>query len=197
LSRTIVKPGYHLKPKYDLPGLRARQNSGGGHKSVIIELPLTSMIDMFTILVIFLLMNFSSTGEIFFIQKNLVLPTANHAHPIESNPLISVTSSGVTLETQKVGDNPISITESDQNLPRLAAALKQIRIIEETVHPGEPFKGAVNIQADEKTPLVYIKRVMQTCITEGWHGINFAVRTADSAAPTGETSGPEDSTSDN
>jgi biopolymer transport protein ExbD len=174
-SRTIVKPGYHLKPKYDLPGFRERR-SGSGKKSVIIELPLTSMIDMFTILVIFLLMNFSSTGEIFFIQKNLVLPTANHAHNIDSNPLISVTESGVTLETQKVGDNPISISESDRNLPKLAAALKQIRIMEETIHPGVPFKGNVNIQADEKIPLVYIKRVMQTCITEGWNGINFAVR---------------------
>ena len=157
--------------------------SGSGKKSVIIELPLTSMIDMFTILVIFLLMNFSSTGEIFFIQKNLVLPTANHAHAIESAPLISVTASGVTLETQKVGDNPISISESDQNLPKLAAALKQIRIMEETIHPGAPFKGSVNIQADEKIPLVYIKRVMQTCITEGWNGINFAVRTGDNPPP--------------
>ena len=153
--------------------------AGGGKKGVIVELPLTSMIDMFTILVIFLLMNFSSTGEIFFIQKNIVLPEAMHAHPLESQPLISITTQGVTLETQNVGENPRSMTESDQNLPKLAAALKQIRIMEETIHPNQPFKGSVNIQADEKIPLVYIKRVMQTCITEGWNGINFAVRGGD------------------
>lgn len=181
-ANVIVKPGYHLKPKYDLRGFREHVG-GDNKKSVIVELPLTSMIDMFTILVIFLLMNFSSTGEIFYIQKNLILPEASHAHPLESNPLISITAQGVTLETEKVGDNPISIQESDQNLPKLAQALKQIRIIQETIHPGVPFKGAVNIQADEKIPLVYIKRVMQTCITEGWNGINFAVRGAEGSAP--------------
>lgn len=178
-ARTIVKPGYHLKPKYDLHGFREHTQSE--HKaSVVVELPLTSMIDMFTILVIFLLMNFSATGEIFFIQKNLKLPEASHAHPLESAPLITVTATGVTLEAQKVGDNPLTVQENDQNLPKLSAALKQIRIIEETIHPNEPFKGNVNIQADEKTPLIYIKRVMQTCILEGWNGINFAVRGAES-----------------
>lgn len=179
-THTIVKPGYHIKPKYDLHGLRDKIYGDGGKHGVIVELPLTSMIDMFTILVIFLLMNFSATGEIFFIQKNLKLPEAAHARPLESAPLITVTATGVTLEAQQVGDNPLTVQESDQNMPRLSAALKQIRIIEETIHPGEPFKGLVNIQADEKTPLIYIKRVMQTCILEGWNGINFAVRNVES-----------------
>lgn len=184
-KNTIVKPGYHIKPKYDMKGFREHLK-GGQTRSLIIELPLTSMIDMFTILVIFLLMNFSATGEIFFIQKNLVLPEANYAHPLESAPLITVTENNITLETQKVGDNPLTVQESDQNLPRLASALKQIRIMEETIHPNQPFKGQVNIQADEKTPLIHIKRVMQTCILEGWTGINFAVRGADRASPTEE-----------
>jgi biopolymer transport protein ExbD len=175
-TKTVTKPGYHIKPKYDLKGMRDHVKGDGKKGSPVSELPLTSMIDMFTILVVFLLMNFSATGEIFFIQKNLKLPEASHSHPLESAPLITVTAQGITLETEKVGDNPISLQESDQNLPRLAAALKQIRIIQETIHPGQPFKGNINIQADEKTPLVYIKRVMQTCITEGWVGINFAVR---------------------
>jgi biopolymer transport protein ExbD len=178
-TKTIIKPGYHLKPKYDLLGMRAHVKGDGKKASPVADLPLTSMIDMFTILVVFLLMNFSATGEIFFIQKNLKLPEATHAHPLISAPLITVTAQGITLETEKVGDNPLTLQESDQNLPQLAAALKKLRIIEETIHPNIPFKGNVNIQADEKTPLVYIKRVMQTCITEGWGGINFAVRSAE------------------
>src|SRR5277367_235650 len=178
-KKTIVTPGFHLKPKYDLKGLR-RHIKRGGEKGLTFELPLTSMIDMFTILVIFLLMNFSATGEIFFIQKNLKLPEASHAKPLESAPLISVTAQGVTLEAQKVGDNPIHLEERDQNLPKLTAALNDIKTFEQQLHPGEPFKGNVNIQADEKTPLVYIKRVMQTCILSGWNSINLAVRAAES-----------------
>jgi len=96
-----------------------------------------------------------------------------------SAPLITVTAQDVTLETDKVGDNPVEMTERDQNLPRLAAALRQLRQLEEATRPGQPFKGNINIQADENTPLIYIKRVMQTCILEGWTGINFAVRMSD------------------
>lgn len=173
--KTVTKPGYHLKPKYDLHALRMIRMKDEKNLSIP-ELPLVSLIDMFTILVIFLLMNFSATGEIFFIQKNIVLPEAKHAHPIASAPLISVTTAGVTLETEKVGDNPIKLEESDQRLPKLAQALRDIKAMQMAERPSEPFKGNVNIQADESTPLVYIKRVMQTCIQEGWTGINFAVR---------------------
>src|SRR5207253_8473724 len=58
-----------------------------------------------TILVIFLLLNFSATGEIFFIQKNLKLPEATHFKPLEGLPLITVSAAGVTLEAENVGDN--------------------------------------------------------------------------------------------
>lgn len=177
-KKTVTKPGYHLKPKYDLHALRMIRNQelGGDH---IPELPLVSLIDMFTILVIFLLMNFSATGEIFFIQKNMKLPEAKHAHPLASAPLISVTAAGITLDTEKVGDNPISLEESDQALPRLAEALRVLKAQQMAERPDQPFKGNVNIQADEATALVYIKRVMQTCIKEGWTGINFAVNDAE------------------
>lgn len=184
--KTIRKPGYHLNPKWDLKALRARRTSGG-RKSANADLPLVSMIDMFSILVIYLLMNFSATGEIFFIQKNLTLPEAKHAHQIESAPLITVTAAGITLETENVGDNPTEMTESDQNLPRLSAALRQLKQLDEATKPGQPFKGQINIQADESTPIVYIKRVMKTCILEGWVGINFAVR---EGAPAGKMQDP-------
>lgn len=164
-----------MHAKWDLVALRKKRTSGG-KKSINADLPLVSMIDMFSILVIYLLMNFSATGEIFFIQKNLTLPEAKHAVQIESAPLITVTPAGITLETENVGDNPSELTESDQNLPRLAAALRQLKQLDEATKPGQKFKGQINIQADEATPIVYIKRVMQTCILEGWVAINFAVR---------------------
>ena len=174
-TKTVGKPGYHLKPKYDLHALRKRRRSGGGVHGAP-DLPLVSLIDMFTILVIFLLMNFSATGEIFFIQKNVKLPEAKHSKPIKSAPLISISADGVTLETEKVGENPITVQESDVELPRLAEALRQLKAQQMLERPDTVFKGEVNIQADESTALVYIKRVMQTCIKEGWTGINFAVR---------------------
>lgn len=178
--RTISPPGYHLEPKYDLHFVRHRRNKS--HKKDFNDsLNLTAMIDMFSILVVFLIMNFSSTGEIFFISKNIKIPDAAHARPIENAPLISIVGNTVTLESEKMGENPVYIEEKDSMLPRLKSKLQQMRIMAETVNPGQPFKGQVNVQADINTPVVYIKRVMNTLISEGWTGVNFAVTPAQEA----------------
>lgn len=174
IKRTIQPPGYHIRPKYDMKKIREKLTS---HTTELqAHLPLTAMIDMFSTLVIFLIMNFSATGEVFFISKDVKLPEATYSRPMESLPLISITRSGVILEAEKIGDNPVYLEEKDANLPKLKLKLQQIRILSQTIRPDEPFKGQVNIQADINTPVVYIKRVMNTLISEGWNGINFAVR---------------------
>lgn len=182
LRRTILSPGYHISPEYDLPGLRLRMY-GSQKKDTNVVLPLTSMIDMFSTLVIVLLLNFSATGEVFFVSKDMTLPEAENAQPLEGLPLISISSEGVSLDAEKVGDNPLHIEESDQNLPKLKSALQKIRILEETTHPDKPFVGKVNIQADEGTAVIYIKRVMNTLISEGWTQINFATNPAAEPPP--------------
>lgn len=184
--RIVSPPGYHIKPKYDLHGLRKRMTAKA--KKDEGALPLTSMIDMFSILVIFLLMNFSSTGEIFFISKNMTLPGTKHSHAMESKPLLSITEDRVIFDAKEVGENPIHLEESDQELPRLRSALQQVKAFEQSVRPNQEFKGEVNIQADEKTPIIYIKRVMNTLIAEGWTGIHFATR--DIAESEALTEGP-------
>ncbi len=185
IKRKIQPPGYHIHPKYDLKKTREKLH---GHKDEgEAQLPLTAMIDMFSTLVIFLIMNFSATGEVFFISKDVKLPDAQHSRPMESLPLISITNAGVVLEAEKIGDNPVYLEEKDANLPLLKAKLQQIRILMQTIRPDEPFKGQVNIQADVNTPIVYVKRVMNTLISEGWNGINFAVRGNGEAMPEDST----------
>lgn len=179
-GRVISPPGYHVEPKYDLHFFRKKRHKSS-KKEFNDSLNLTAMIDMFSILVVFLIMNFSSTGEIFFISKDVKLPEASHARPIENAPLISIVGGTVTLEAEKIGENPVYLEERDANLPKLKSKLQQMRIMAETVNPGQPFKGQVNVQADINTPVVYIKRVMNTLISEGWTGVNFAVRNSASA----------------
>jgi biopolymer transport protein ExbD len=176
-ARLIEAPGYHIGPKYDLKYLRRRKFSDGKREFSTV-LPLTSMIDMFSMLVIFLLLNFSATGEVFYVNHDLKVPIADHGHVLESLPIISITADSVIFDVEKVGNNPLRLEEKDQNLPKLKAYLQKLRIMEQTMAPNRPFKGAVNIQADETTRIVYVKRVMNTLISEGWTNISFAVRPA-------------------
>jgi biopolymer transport protein ExbD len=172
----LLPPGYHIKPKHDLPGMRLRREKASERRTDF-GLSLTAMIDMFSTLVIFLLLNFSATGEAYFVSKNVVIPKAVHARPLETAPLISITKDSVILDSQTVGSNPINLSEGDLQMPELVAGLRRIKQLQKDMQDaGIEQKAQVNLQADEQTPVVKIKRVMNILIQEGFSGVNFAVR---------------------
>lgn len=174
--RLIEVPGYHLAPKYDLKYLRRKMNDSGDRVFDVV-LPLTSMIDMFSMLVIFLLLNFSATGEAFFVNKDITLPNAKNALPIESLPLVSITDTSVSLDSEVVGSNPVTIQLQDQEMPQLSAALRRLKnLITAQEQAGVPVKKGINLQADISTDVIYIKRVMNILITEGFTKVNFVTR---------------------
>ena len=176
VRRVIEVPGYHIKPQYDLKYLRKRLNDSGDRVFDVV-LPLTSMIDMFSMLVIFLLLNFSATGEAYFVNKDISLPKAKNALPIESLPLVSITKDSVTLDSEVVGSNPVTIDLKDQEMPQLVASLRRLSgLIQQQEAAGLPVKKGVNMQADENTDVIYIKRVMNVLISEGFGKINFVTR---------------------
>jgi biopolymer transport protein ExbD len=168
----IVKPGYHIRPKYDLHGLRRRRtNNHKGH--VAGELPLTSMIDMFSILVIYLLMNFSATGEIFFLNKNLALPKAGKTNPLASSPLISIVNENFILDTPPDFDVSAPIEDSSPSLDRITGHLKTLKevVAQKNIDAG----NRVNVQASEDTEIGLIKRAMTAAVAAGWTNVNFVV----------------------
>lgn len=144
------------------------------------ELPLVSLIDMFTILVIFLLMNFSTDGESFFIPKGVRLPLATNGKPLQSSPLVSLNSNEIIIETEKrPGAEALSVA-ADIN-GDMALVVSTLNSLKENyiqkLKPGENFNGQINIQADENLKLELVKKVMKICVQNGWGSINFAVRT--------------------
>src|SRR3954467_9064951 len=92
----IVIPQPHLYKSVTLESTSAKLGKGG-RKSLYENLNLVAYIDMMTMLVIFLLMSFSATGEILFVQKNIVLPEAQNWTELERAPVIAVSGDVVTL----------------------------------------------------------------------------------------------------
>src|SRR3954471_12204909 len=78
--------------------LKAASKKGHGKKQVYAALNLTAMVDMLTIMVVFLLQTFSASGEIAFVQKNLVLPDATNWVDLERAPVVTITPEAVTLD---------------------------------------------------------------------------------------------------
>src|SRR6202165_318957 len=69
-----------------------------GKKSGYASLMLTSLVNMFTIIVIFLLMNFSANGEVLYMSKDIKLPDAYHGAQLERAPVVSVSAEAVTFD---------------------------------------------------------------------------------------------------
>ena len=174
-EKRIIKPGYHIRPKYDLHGFRERQT--GDHKGHIAgELPLTPMIDMFSVLVIFLLMNFSSTGEIFYMSKaGISLPEAELSSQLASAPLISFSKGVFYLDAQTPSGKLINFEDRSENLKGIVEQLESLKRQQQSAGP-KAFNGQLNLQADEQTPLLFVKRAMGAATAAGFTAINFVVK---------------------
>lgn len=132
-------------------------------RNIAADLLLTALIDAFSILVIFLLMNFSSTGEILMIGKNQELPKAHLADILERNPVIKVDNEQIFVEDKLVDAKSIT------------AELLELRKKYQEIHPNEAFPGIATIQADRRVKYDLLNQIILGMNQAGYSDIKFAV----------------------
>ena len=156
-----------------------------GRKSTNADLNVVPMVDMMTMLVVFLLQQFSATGEVLYMQKDIKLPDARHGQMIEIAPVVAVSADQVVVTGVKVADIPDLDRDSGYlNIPALEERLRDEKKRWEFIHKADPnskWDGIVNIQADKAVPFRIVKRVMFSCGVAGYYNINFAALDAGSA----------------
>lgn len=157
-----------------------------GRRSTNAELNVVPMVDMMTMLVIFLLAQFSSTGEVLYMQKDIKLPDAHHGQLIEIAPVVAISADQVVVTGMKVADIPDLDRDSGYlNIPTLEERLRDEKKRWEFIHKADPsskWDGIVNIQADKAVPFRIVKRVMYSCGVAGYFNVNFAALDAGSVA---------------
>jgi biopolymer transport protein ExbD len=153
--------------------------SKSGRKSLYEALNLVAYIDMMTMLVIFLLMSFSATGEILFVQKNIVLPEAQNWAELERAPVIAVSKDVVTLEGRQMAtmDELTKDTSAggDFKIAELHDLLVTLKNNYKLLHPNEEFNGLCIIQADKGVEFKALRKIMFTAQVAGYNNVNFAV----------------------
>ena len=112
-------------------------------RSVIGALMLTSMVDMFSLLVIFLLQSFATSPELVMVTKNMVLPQARQLQETKDAPVLSIGVDEITLDQKLIGKTQELLRDPEPLLGRLATLREQWQ----RTHPNEEFKGEINIQA--------------------------------------------------
>jgi len=182
----IVQPGKRPAKRFEKSKILGGK-MGGGHKATNAELNVVPMVDMMTMLVIFLLNQFSSTGEVLYMQKDIKLPDAKHGQMIEIAPVVAVSANQIVVTGQKVAD--VADLDRDSgylNIPALEERLRDEKRWE-FIHQSDPnakWDGIVNIQADTKVPFRIVKRVMFSCSVAGYFNLNFAALDAGGLAAT-------------
>jgi len=174
----IFQPGKRPAPRFaksKVLGGKLRK----GRRGVNVDLNVVPMVDMMTMLVIFLLQQFSATGEILFMQKDIHLPDARHGQIIEVAPVVAVSSTQVVVSGQKVADVADLDRDPGAVIAPLVEKLQEEKKRWDFIHQNETdherhWKGDMNSQADVKVPFRVLRRVMASAAEAGYGNINFA-----------------------
>jgi len=139
------------------------------------KMNLTSLMDVFTILVFFLLVN-SATNEILETPKQIVLPASFVEEKPRETVVIFISANDVTVQGEAVIQTSEILVSPTQRIDPIATRLNElsasvIGISTRTVAQSQE----VTILADRMIPFSVIKRVMSTCTGEGYSQISLAV----------------------
>ncbi|MFN7453650.1 MAG: ExbD/TolR family protein [Pseudobdellovibrionaceae bacterium] len=132
-------------------------------RNVIADLLLTALIDAFSILVIFLLMSFSSTGELLFMGKNMELPKAAQGIVLERSAVVKVDQGKIFVEDQEVSPE------------QLTGALLDLRKKFQETRPGEEFPAQITVQADRRVKYELLNSIVLASSQAGISDIKFAI----------------------
>jgi biopolymer transport protein ExbD len=149
---------------------RKRKNSWG-KKVAVYALMLTSMVDMFSMLVVFLLQTFSTSPEIM-INKGVSLPDSITSSQVREAPVLAIAKDGMLYLDQKLVGEVNKIVKSPKSL---LSDLNSIKNTWAKNHSGIPFPGEINLQADKEVPSTIVSQVMGILTTGQFQAIQLAV----------------------
>lgn len=182
-----------------IPGRRDRHNRpfSNGKRSIVAMLTLTAMVDMFTVLAVFLLQNYQTTGDVIELSDEVVLPKAAKVRELKPATVVVISKGKIMVDKLQVATlDEVKQLPEVTVIPNLqariqdsfklqeektrVAGLSQIRQALNQSRGGveagkqEDFKR-VTVQADKAIDSGTVKKVMYTLTEAGASEINFAV----------------------
>ena len=145
------------------------------NRTKAIPINLTSLMDVFTILVFFLLVN-SATTEVLETPKQIKLPDSVVEEKPRETVVIFVSPEEVTVQGEAVVRVADILATRSQNIEPIGeklAALSDNIIGLKTRAVAQSLE--VTILADRSVPFQVIKKVMSTCTNRGYGRISLAV----------------------
>ncbi len=171
---SVVAPGRRVA--YPPIGRLRTSPLSGGKKSGFVSLNLTAMVDMFTILVIFLIQLFKASGEVE-LNDRIHVPKSEAGEPLEEPGMVVLMDNEglLLLDNQDIPSEELG-TELDATIPGLVKRLTAHREFRERIEgrdQTQPYQGTLIVQADIKTDFLKVRRVLGSANEAGWAKIKF------------------------
>jgi len=141
----------------------------------IAKMNLTSLMDVFTILVFFLLVN-SGSVELVEAPRDVKLPESFEESKPRETVVIAVSPETVMVQGKIVGIVPDILEDKEASLEPLAARLAELK--ETIIGPATATVAdsqEVTILADKSVPFIVVRKVMSACTGEGYENVSLAV----------------------
>ena len=163
---------------------RLFQKKGTGRSSDEVALQITSMADIFTILLVFLLKGIASDAIQIAPSNGTKLPAGAHTRPLTEAVLqLEIAKDGVLIEKQFVTSlnnyrMPASVDAKGGIIPALNERLQKERERQKIIAAANDSvknDGRAIILSDENVPFTTLKPILRTLSANGYSDIKFAV----------------------
>ena len=134
---------------------------------------IVSLMDIFTILVFFLLVN-AADPSVLPNAKGIVMPESIAEQKPRVSVVLMLSAEDIKLQGATVADPQVLSTNSKSEISRLQTALQdEAQKIKIDEHMKQ--KKEITIMGDKEVPFSLIKRVMQICSNAGFEQISLSV----------------------
>ncbi len=145
-------------------------------------LMLTSLLDMFTIILIFLIVSYDAEEMDFTLDNQLTLPESAAENSFKPAANVSITAAGVKVEGHRVAQfvdgRPAAESVTEKQLPNVVEALEKVRLVleAEASERGEELdEKIVILQADKDLEYSTLYLVMRSARLAGFAKYRLAV----------------------
>jgi biopolymer transport protein ExbD len=181
-----------------VPGVKFRNyrllSMRKGKREVVAVLSLAAMVDMFTVLVIFLLQNYNSTGEVIYIPKEVTLPKAQRIKELKPAVVVTISKTEILVDkTSVITFDAVKAQEDWMVQPLFKKVVEALQVakmeferklenrLKVAVDSAQRQTNEMNtwnkvtVQADKGIDFLTVKKIMYTVTEAGAGEINFAV----------------------
>jgi biopolymer transport protein ExbD len=152
-----------------------------------LDVDITSLLDILTILMVFLLQSYNSSGVVINVPKEIEIPRSNSETINSFGVNIQVSKSQIWIDDKEIFNTASSPTDQlfDEGGRRIIPLFNELVKMKETIKQSEklspqakPFSGVANLVVDKSIKYEYLKRVMYTCAAAGFKEFKFVVLAA-------------------